>query len=89
MSYLFATLAAFILGVTITVIVSRALRQNNEVQFVPQAPPETLNNAIAMANKFRCDYLVVFEGPAFRIVKSSYQHSVNGFVVYVAHPEAI
>lgn len=89
MSYLFATISAFILGVTITVIVTRALRQNNEIQFVPQAPPEALNSAKESANKWRCDHLVVFDGDRFRIVKSSYQYAVKGYVVYVAHPEAI
>lgn len=86
--YLIATIAAFLLGVTITVIFHRAFA-NKDIKFVPQAPPETLNSAIESANKWRCDYLVVFDGAAFRIVRSSYQHTIGGYVVYVAHPEAI
>lgn len=88
MSYLFAHAATFILGVTITAIVSRAFRDTT-IYFVPHASANILNSAQHAANMSRQDQVVIFDGSRFRIVKAQNQYSVEGHVVYVAHPEAI
>lgn len=88
MNYLLATLAAFILGVTITAILARAFRDTT-IYFLPQTPREMLKAAQHAANQSRADMVVLFDGSRFRIVKAQNQYSVKGHVVYVAHPEAI
>lgn len=88
MTYLLATLAAFLLGVTITAIIARAFRDKT-IYFVPQATPNILSNAQYAANQSRKDQVVIFTGERFRIVCADNQYAVDGVVVHVAHPEAI
>jgi hypothetical protein len=88
MAYLAATLAAFVLGVTITVIISRAFN-GKIIFFIPQASMSILNGAQHAANQSRHDQLVVYDGTSFRIVRANNNYSVDGIVVHIAHPEAI
>lgn len=88
MMYLIGIIFAFILGVIVTFVFFRSMVSSGEFT-VPQMPRSLLSDAQRAANISMCDQVVMFDGYAFRVIKSDNQYSVNGCVVHVAHPEAI